>query len=481
MEFLHLRPPSHCRIHSPSLSLPDQPDQQHTRFPTSSDRLGRPATSIHRPPFDRLARYDPLGRLSQDKHYIARKSLCSSFVPRFFPSSVARGVLSDGTWTTEHPCVNAFLQSPYSRPSLTSTTSAAIYSLAALHVFYSPSHPSYDVFWHPDIKESTAIFVHGVVTMKPSPISTTPMTWLGVHDMLWQLTGIQKEYAKSQGIKATTSPPAPTRRSLRKRKPVQALLQALEEREPSEVPEPPRKKARKSKSDENEKGAEATPQPGVSAENEAGPSALSHTKSTTLPSPLEVRATADTTPSPLTITSSLPSDSQPTAKDDIGSSRGHSKDTASKKTPATQTASRTSRRTRERSPSFSSGSSTAVSAAGSSNSKRARSSSSVSSTSTTVGAETGSKGKGKGKEKAAAEVAEDTEEEETDDEAGKRSAKSKRPTAKEAPPKSSRKQSGGTTKRSPEDIDKLAAAEAPRRVRKRSRVTSSRSRKARKS
>ncbi|KAH9058821.1 hypothetical protein EDB87DRAFT_844210 [Lactarius vividus] len=480
MEFLHLRPSSHCRIHSPSLSLPDQPDQQHSRFPTSSDRLARPAASIHRPPFDRSVRYDPLGRLSQDKHSLARKALFSSFVPRFFPVSVARGVLSDGTWTTEHPCVHAFLQSPYSRPSLTSKTSAAIYSLAALHVFYSPSHPSYDVFWHPDIKESTAIFVHGVVTMEPSPISTTPMTWLGVHDMLWQLTGIQKEYAKSQGGKTTTSPPAPTRRSLRKRKPVQALLQALEEREPSEVPEPLRKRARKPKSDENEKGAEATPRPDVSAENEAGPSTLSNTKSTTLSSPPEARGTADTTPSPLTITSSLPSDSQPTTKDDVGSSRGHSKDTASKKASAPQTASRTSRRTRERSPSFSSGSSTAVSAAGS-NSKRARSSSSVSSTSTTVGAETGSKGKGKGKEKAADDVAEATEEEETDDEAGKRSTRSKRPTAKEAAPKSSRKQSGGTTKRSPDDIDKLAAAEAPRRVRKRSRVTSSRSRKARKS
>jgi hypothetical protein len=286
--------------------------------------------------------------------------------------------------------------------------------------------------------------------MKPSPISTTPMTWLGVHDMLWQLTGIQKEYAKSRGVKATTSPPAPTRRSLRKRKPVQALLQALETREPSEVPEPPRKKAKKSKSDGSEKGAEATllvvEEPGPSTEIEAGPSVLSHTKSTTSPSPLEARGIADTTPSPLTITSSLPSDSQASANDDVaqaGSSRGHGKDTVSKAS-ATQTASRPSRRAaRERSPSFSSGSSTAVSAAGS-NTKRARSSSSVSSTSTTVNAETGSKGKGKGKEKAA-DVAEVTEEE-TEDETAKQSAKSKRPTTKEAAPKSSRKQGGGTTK-----------------------------------
>jgi hypothetical protein len=164
MEFLHPRPPSHCLIHSPSLSMYDQLDQHPSHFPTSSDRIGRPAASIHRPPFDHSVRYDPLGRLSLDKHSSARRALCSSFTPRFFPGSIARGVLSDGTWTTEHPCVHAFLQSPYSRPSLKSRTSAAIYSLAALHVFYSPSHPSYDVFWHPDIKESTAIFVHGVVS-----------------------------------------------------------------------------------------------------------------------------------------------------------------------------------------------------------------------------------------------------------------------------------------------------------------------------
>jgi hypothetical protein len=306
------------------------------------------------------------------------------------------------------------------------------------------------------------------------------MTWLGVHDMLWQLTGIQKEYAKSRGGKVAASPPAPTRRSLRKRKPVQTPLQALDAREPSEVPEPPRKRARKSKSDESEKAAEETPlvaeQPGLSTEIEAGPSTLSHTKSTTLPSPLEARGTADTTPSPLTVTSSLPSDSQPLAKEDVaqaGSSRGQTKDTVSNKVPA----SRSSRRTRERSPSFSSGSSTAVSAAGR-KSKRARSSSSVSSTSTTVDAETGSKSKGKGKEKAV-DVAEATEEE-TEDEAGKRSAKSNRPTTKVVATKSSRKQAGGSTKRSPEDTDKLEAAEAPRRVRKRSRVTSSRTRKARK-
>ena len=292
--------------------------------------------------------------------------------------------------------------------------------------------------------------------------------------MLWQLTGIQKEYAKSRGVKAIIPPPAPTRRSLRKRKPVQALLQALDTREPSEVPEPPRKKAKKSKSDD----AEATPlvaeEPGLSTEIEAGPSVLSHT----LPSPLEARGIADTTPSPLTVTSSLPSDSQPSAKDDVTQARSSRKDSVSKKASTTQTSSRPSRRARERSPSFSSGSSTAVSATGS-NTKRARSSSSVSSTSTTVDAETGSKGKGKGKEKAA-DVAEVTEEE-TEDEAEKRSAKSKRPSTKEAASKSSRKQGGGATKGSPEDIDKLAAAEAPRRVRKRSRVTSSRSRKARKS
>jgi hypothetical protein len=138
-----------------------QQDGQPSRFPTSEDRLGLAARF---PPELHPARYDPLGSLAQDEPAIARKALCSSFNPRFFPSHVARGILSDGTWTTAHPSVHAFLQSPSSRPSLTSKTSAAIYSLAALHVFYSPSHPAYDVFWHPDIKQSTAMFVHQVVS-----------------------------------------------------------------------------------------------------------------------------------------------------------------------------------------------------------------------------------------------------------------------------------------------------------------------------
>src|SRR6266478_6030093 len=165
MDFLHPHP---RRVtHPTSHSLLDHPaldGQQHwecSRFPTSEDRLRWPAGL---PPEPHPARYDPLGSLAQDEPAIARKALCSSFNPRYFPSHVASGVLSDGTWTTAHPSVHAFLQSPTSPPSLTSRTSAAIYSLAALHIFYSPSHPAYDAFWHPDIKENTAMFVHKVVS-----------------------------------------------------------------------------------------------------------------------------------------------------------------------------------------------------------------------------------------------------------------------------------------------------------------------------
>ena len=165
MDYLHPHPPrliyptSHSLVDHTALDEPQQ--WQSSRFPISSDRLWWPARL---PPEHRSERYDPLGSLAQDKLARARKALCSSFDPRFFPSLVARGVLSDGAWTTAHPSVHAFLQSPSSRPSLTSKTSAAIYSLAALHVFYNPSHPAYDVFWHPDIKESTAMFVHQVVS-----------------------------------------------------------------------------------------------------------------------------------------------------------------------------------------------------------------------------------------------------------------------------------------------------------------------------
>ncbi|KAI0305431.1 hypothetical protein B0F90DRAFT_1697982 [Multifurca ochricompacta] len=490
MDFLHPYPSSllsHRLIHPP-IHLPGDYyiDDQPSRFPTSSDRLGRIATSSRQPFFDPSARYDPLGCLTQDEHTITRRALFSSFTPRFFPRSVARGVLSDGTWTTQHPTVHAFLQSPSSRPSLSSKTSAAIYSLAALHVFYSPSHPSYDVFWHPDIKESTAMFVHQIVTMKPPLISTTPMTWLGVHDMLWQLTGIQKEYAKSQGGKTDTPPLVPTRRSLRKRKPVPALPQEPSTREPSEVPEPPRKKAKKTRSDENQNEKEAEPialvveRSDLSTGSNGGPSDLPQAKPTT-PSLPGTRGNADTTPSPLTVTSSLPSESQSSARDTTrtGTSRGRAKDTASKKALANSTASRPSpRHSRERSPSFSSGSSTAVSAAGN-NSKRARSSSSASSTSTTVDAETRSKRKGKEK---AAEATVAADEETEEDEAERRPAKTRRATAKETRSKTSRKPGGATATRSPAEIEKPAAAEAPRRARNRSGVTSSsRSRKARKS
>jgi hypothetical protein len=153
----------HPAQHSHSLA-DHHPDERYSRFPTSQDRFGEITT----PPFQSLlypsARYDPLGSLTKDEHALARKALCSSFTPLFIPRSVSRGILSDGTWTTEHPSVHAFLQSPSSRPNLTSRTSAAIYSLAALHVFYSPSHPSYDVFWHSNIKEATAMFVHEVVS-----------------------------------------------------------------------------------------------------------------------------------------------------------------------------------------------------------------------------------------------------------------------------------------------------------------------------
>lgn len=323
--------------------------------------------------------------------------------------------------------------------------------------------------------------------MKPSPISTAPMTWLGVHDMLWQLTGIQKEYAKSHGVKPSPPPLVPTRRSLRKRKPVQTLIQELSTREPSEVPEPARKKVKRTKSDENEKGVEtsllAEEHSEIPVEGKAGPSGLSHTKSPT-PSLEEVQGNADATPSPLTITSSLPAEPHVSTKDDVaqaGPSRGRIKDTGNKKAPSNATPSRSSaRRHRERSPSFSSGSSTAVSAAGST-SKRARSSS-ASSTSTTVDAETGTtSSKGKGKEKAVdvAEVAD----EETDEEAEKRPTKTRRSVAREAAAKNSRKSDciPVTATPSSAEIDKVAAAAAPRNPRKRSRVTSSRPRKARKS
>jgi hypothetical protein len=188
MEFRHsshplTTPPPRRLAHTMSHSLVDRhpsPLEEHgqcSRFPTSSDRIGwlarfPPEHALDSPT---LSRYDPLGSLAQDERALARKALCESFAPRFFPNTVARGVLSDGSWTTEHPGVHVFLQSPTLRPSLSSRASAAIYSLAALHVFYNPSHPSYDAFWHPSIKESTAIFAHQVISTYPIPL--LPYHW----------------------------------------------------------------------------------------------------------------------------------------------------------------------------------------------------------------------------------------------------------------------------------------------------------------
>jgi hypothetical protein len=169
MEFLPHPQLPHLLVHPAEHSyshLDHYTDERFSRFPTSEDRFEGTATSSFGSLLYPSARYDPLGSLTKDEHALARKALCSSFNPLFFPRSVSRGVLSDGTWTTEHPSVHAFLQTPSSRPDLTSTTSAAIYSLAALHVFYNPSHPSYDVFWHPDIKEATATFVHEVISKR---------------------------------------------------------------------------------------------------------------------------------------------------------------------------------------------------------------------------------------------------------------------------------------------------------------------------
>jgi hypothetical protein len=181
MEFLHHHHHtlSHILLHPAELphSVGDNlPDERCSRFPTSADRFEGTATLSFGSLLCSPGRYDPLGSLIKDEHALGRKALCSPFTPLFRPSYVSRGVLSDGTWTTEHPGVYAFLQSPSSRPNLTSRTSAAIYSLAALRVFYSPSHPSYDVFWHPSIKEATAEFVHEVVSK---------YIHLSLHTSLW--------------------------------------------------------------------------------------------------------------------------------------------------------------------------------------------------------------------------------------------------------------------------------------------------------
>ncbi|KAI0051269.1 hypothetical protein FA95DRAFT_1570133, partial [Auriscalpium vulgare] len=208
-----------------ALSAPAPP-----RLPLSAERAAAPPTS----PSPRPARYDPLGVL----HPAPAPAGPSQFQLASVPYEVTRGVMSNGRWNPRHPAVQDFLRSP--RPP--SPACMPLFVLAALHVMYSPGHPAYDFFWSEDDRRSTADHIDRLLGRDSCPIATYPASWLGAQEMLWQLAGLQKDYARHHGAALQ---PAVRRMFLRKRKPAPAVRE--ESVAASEASEPPRKRVRRSK------------------------------------------------------------------------------------------------------------------------------------------------------------------------------------------------------------------------------------------
>ncbi|KAI0063671.1 hypothetical protein BV25DRAFT_1915146 [Artomyces pyxidatus] len=353
-------PHFHLPFHRPPVPIDTPPAHDWevgcstSRFAMSSERC-----SPRTPPQVAALPYDPLGVLQPDHAAASRNAFIQSLELPVFNAlkEASRGVLADNTWTADHPAVRAFLAHPH--PVRSNTENDKIFALAALYTAYLPAHPAHEFFWNGEDKKNTAELVERVVRAKPSPIMTYPHSWVGVREMLWKLTGLQRDYAKSHARELGLDPPAAARRmSLRKRK---AGAGALREQSMSElsveVAEPPRKRARKTKADE-----------------------LPPTAATL------VTNTRPATPSPLAAPSPLPSVGEPAEAEASVPARAKSTRNRTQTQKAAQSAAE-----RDRSPSSgSSGSSTAVS---STSKTRARSSSSASSTVTTVGKE-----KEKGKE-----------------------------------------------------------------------------------
>ncbi|KAI0315962.1 hypothetical protein OF83DRAFT_1084601 [Amylostereum chailletii] len=277
-----------------------------SRFPTSSLR-----DIPHTPHDNATPLYDPLGVLPprQDAHRAIPRPKLS--VPR----EVQRGVLSDGRWTARHPAVDAFLARPMPRALLDPRDRGmmAVFALAALKVAFNPGHSAYDIFWGIEDRRATAEFIDGLVVSRPCPIDTAPLTWLGRWEMLWQLSGRQKEHAKVHGIPAATN--AARRMTLRKRKaPASAPA--------TDAAEPETKKARTASGARDTRSSHAA-QASASSSPAIVPSALAQVHP------------AQGTPSPLSSSSRLPSEEPSRAATQIQlPTRGRSQRTKTKSAKA---------------------------------------------------------------------------------------------------------------------------------------------------
>ncbi|KAA1474239.1 hypothetical protein DENSPDRAFT_319139 [Dentipellis sp. KUC8613] len=354
------------------------------RFATSSERstLGTPP---HTPTTATATpRYDPLGVLAHVS--IAeqnRERIAALNIPRSAPHEVTGGVMSDGRWNVRHPAVQTCLTTRPPRPSLRNRAASSIYALAALSVRLTPFHEHHNDFWNPEVRNDTAEFIDKVMRTEPRLIDTYPCTWLGPQEMLWQSRNFNaaQEKARNEELGITASPNN-RKMSLRKRKATKTAAPRAQTDEVVEgLPEPPRKRARKTKPTPKAAAAmaaaaaaantgaaneEATP-----AKPTAGATLAPPTKtSPKAPSPLGVF-------SPIIASASLPDEDGPAAP----ASRGRTSNKGSKRgsiAPSAPTRLSARPTTHDRSPSTSE-SSTATSSMAA-DLKRGRSSSSASST-----------------------------------------------------------------------------------------------------
>ncbi|TFY52564.1 hypothetical protein EVG20_g10497, partial [Dentipellis fragilis] len=374
-------------IETPTYTFDLGDEYPRARFATSSER-----SSLDTPPHTSTTatatpRYDPLGVLAQVS--IAeqnRERIAALNIPRSAPHEVASGVMSDGRWNVRHPAVQTCLTTRPPRPSLKNRAASSIYTLAALSVRLTPFHEHYNDFWNAEIRNDTAEFIDSVMRTEPRLIDTYPCTWLGSQEMLWQSRNFNaaQEKARNEELGITSSPNN-RKMSLRKRKAAKPAAPRVQTDEVVEgLPEPPRKRARKTKPTPKAAAAMAAAAAAAAAANTGGANEdASPAKPTTGATLAPPTKTSPKAPSPLGVFSpiiasaSLPEEDSPAAP----ASRGRTSNKGSKRGSAAPTApTRPSARptTHDRSPSTSE-SSTATSSMAA-DLKRGRSSSSASST-----------------------------------------------------------------------------------------------------
>ena len=131
------------------------------QFPTSSSRTDSHTPSTPEPRYDPLAIVRQAELAEQKAALLAASTNYCTDVPR--SSTVAPGVLSDGSLTIAHPEIRHFMTSAQSNPRTPPPTSPTMYALAALAVFYHPKRSAHWIFWSKERRGDTANIVQKVL------------------------------------------------------------------------------------------------------------------------------------------------------------------------------------------------------------------------------------------------------------------------------------------------------------------------------